>query len=89
MKGIIDRNNLCIGVTSTGTMVTMDFFSISLVSGCEHCGCALIMLCRRYCLIPSLFYVWLWDTRLCLSLIVFWKYHLILPLFEVLFQGIV
>jgi len=32
---------------------------------------------------PCLFYVWFRDTRLYLSLIVFWQYHLILPLFEV------
>jgi len=26
---------------------------------------------RRYDLIPSLFYFWLWDTRLCLFLVKF------------------
>jgi len=43
----------------------------------------------RYRLIPSLFYVWFGDTRLCLSQNMFWKYYLILQLFEVLFQGII
>jgi len=74
------------GVTGTGTMVTDGFsLRISLVSGYEPCGCSLVMLCRRYRLMPCLFYVWFRDTRLCLSLIVFRQYHLILPLFEVLF----
>jgi len=77
-------------VTGTGTIVTDGFsFRISLVSGYKPCGYSLVMLCRRYSLIPSLFYVWFRDTRLCLYLIMFQKYYLILPLFEVVFLGII
>ena len=72
-------------VTGTGTMVTDGiFFRISLVSEYESCGCSLIMLCRRYHLIPSRFYVWFRDTRLCLFQIVFRQYHLNVLLVEVL-----
>ena len=77
-------------VTGTGTIVTNGFsFKISLISGYEPCGCSLVMLCRKYRLIHSLFYVWCRDMRLCLYLIMFQKYYLILLLFEVLFLGLV
>jgi len=76
------------GVTGTGTMFT-DGFPSGLVWFQDTSLVAVALLCRRYRLIPSLFYVWFWDTRLFLSLIIFRKYHLILQLFEVLFQGIV
>jgi len=66
-------------------MVT-DGFPIGLVSFQDMSLVAVALLCRRYCLIPSLFYVWFRDTRLCPSVIVLRKYHLILRLFEVLFQ---
>ena len=42
-----------------------------------------------FLLMLSLFYVWFQNTRLCLFLIVFQKCHLILPLFDLVFQGIV
>ena len=67
-------------------MVT-DGFPLELVGFYATSLGAVALLCRTYCLIPSLFYVWFRDTRLCLSLIVFRNYHLILQLFEVLFQG--
>ena len=76
------------GVTGTGTMVT-DGFPLGLVWFQDTSLVAVALLCRRYRLIPSLFYVWFRDTRLCLFRIVFRKYHLILRLFEALFQGIV
>jgi len=77
------------GVTGTGTMVS-DGFPLGLVCFQNTSLMAVaLLLCRRYRLIPSLFYLSFGDTMLCLSQIVFRKYHLILPLFEVLFQGIV
>jgi len=78
------------GVTSTGTKVT-DGFPLGLVWFQDTSLVAVVLLCYAggFGLIPSLFYVWFRDTRLCLSLIMFRNYHLILRLFEVLFQGIV
>jgi len=76
------------GVTGTGTIVT-DTFPLVLVSFQDTSLVAVALLCRRYCLIPSLFYVWFRDTGLCLSLLVFRKYQLILRLFEVSFEEIV
>jgi len=70
-------------------MVT-DGFCLGLVWFQDTSLVAVVLLCMQKASVdPGLFYVWFRDRRLYLSLIVFRKYHLILRLFEVLFQGIV
>jgi len=75
-------------VTGTCTIVT-DEFPLGLFRFQDMSLGAVVLLGKRYRLIPSLFYIWLWDTRLCLFLIMFRMNCLIHPLLEVLFQAIV
>jgi len=75
-------------VTGTCTIVT-DGFPLGLVGFQDMSLGAVVLLGKRYRLIPSLFYIWLRDTRLCLFLIMFQINCLILALLEVLFRALV